>query len=48
MLFRSGDEIAPGGFKVRHHVPTGRDFVSGYKEIAAYLAAAHGSSEAHS
>lgn len=38
---------APGGFTVRHHVPTGRDFVSGYTEIAAYLAAAHGSSEAH-
>ena len=39
---------APAGLKVRHHVPTGRDFVSGYQEIAAYLAAVHGSSEAHS
>jgi hypothetical protein len=32
---------APAGVAVRHHHATGRDFVSGYREISAYLAAVH-------
>jgi hypothetical protein len=32
---------APAGVAVRHHHATGRDFVSGYREISAYFAAVH-------
>jgi hypothetical protein len=45
VLVLAGDP--PADVKVLHHVPTGRNFISGYAGIAAYLAAAHGSSEAH-
>ncbi len=38
---------APAQVAVRHHAPTGRNFVSGYAEIAAYLAAVHGISDPH-
>jgi hypothetical protein len=38
---------APVRVTVRHHAPTGRNFVSGYAEIAAYLAAVHGTSDPH-
>lgn len=38
---------APATVTVQHHAPTGRNFVSGYAAIAAYLAAVHGISEPH-
>jgi hypothetical protein len=38
---------APAKVAVQHHAPTGRNFVSGYAAIAAYLAAVHGISEPH-
>jgi hypothetical protein len=38
---------APEGVVVRHHHATGRDFVSGYREISAYLATVHRIPSAH-
>jgi hypothetical protein len=37
----------PANVTAQHHAPTGRNFVSGYAAIAAYLAAVYGISEAH-